>query len=504
MCLFNILNCPAHNVHELRSILTWPSQPVVAAGLVRCKWHEAVARSNSASKNDSSEFWGPDTVCPYVVMRHDTVPPPEDIIKGIVEAVYLECVPDRGCPKCAATMSAHDMLGRLPSRSEKIKFFCDSPQAEQAAVGNVRDVPRGDGPAEVRGGQMAGGETSGLKGAKRKHVDDKAKKQALRANDGRDNSGSDDDLHVVGERRVKNPRLGRFRDTQKHGSQLESRTVSPFPAASLPSAIPAIARTGSKTPQGRAISSSASSAEASGVSEALLRRKEEVGIAMMAHMSMATQHPHGAAAGRVGNNGGPHESRIKGEEGENDATGRQPQSQPNPQPHQHSIDLTKSSTVESTSSQEDLPARSPVPPPNAKAKAIGEHVSDAFKRLDAAAAARKDGLAHGTGTEEDGEFGVEILRAVRDGSFQSAVEGFSRRQSGLNAPASSSKVGGGRDDRIDALTNTVRILRGEKAAFVDRIGKLLEDKAAAMKTEAALLRRVAELEQIVQANAETP
>ncbi|OAG36658.1 hypothetical protein AYO21_09133 [Fonsecaea monophora] len=99
---------------------------------------------------------------------------------------------------------------------------------------------------------------------------------------------------------------------------------------------------------------------------------------------------------------------------------------------------------------------------------------------------------------------LTILRAVRDGSFQSAVEGFSRQWSGSNAPASSSKVGGSRDDRIDALRNTARILRGEKAAFVDRIGELLEDKAAAMKTEAALLRRVAELEQIVQANAETP
>ncbi|OAL31066.1 hypothetical protein AYO20_08487 [Fonsecaea nubica] len=438
-------------------------------------------------------------------MRHDPVPPPEDIIKGIVEAVYLECVPDRGCPKCAATMFAHDMLGRLPSRSEKIKFFCDSPQAGLSAVGKVRDVPRGDGTAGVRGGQMVGGETSGLKGAKRKHVDEKDEKQERRANDGRDDGGSDDDLHIVGERRVKNPRLGRVRDTRKHGSQLESRTVSPFPAASLRSAIPAIAQTGSKTPQGRAISSSASSAEASGVSEALLRRKAEVGIAMMAHMSMATQNTHGKAAGRAGDNGGPHKSGIKAEEGgETDAAGRQPQLRQSSKPHHHSIDLARKSSVESSGSQSDS-VRSPVPPPEAKAKAIGEHVSDAFKRLDAAVAVRKDTPPRGTGTEEDGEFGVEILRAVRDGSFQSAVEGFSRQQSGPNAPAaSSSKVGGGRDDRIDALTNTVRILRGEKAAFVDRIGTLLEEMAAATKKEAELLRRVAELEQIVQSNAETP
>ncbi|OQU94995.1 hypothetical protein CLAIMM_01267 [Cladophialophora immunda] len=518
MCLFHILNCSARNASELRRTLTRPSREVIAAGLIRCKWHEAVTRSDWDAQ-DPSKFQDPDAVCPYVVVRHDETPLPEDVVKTIVEAVYLECVPDRGCPKCEETISAEEMLGPLPTRAEKLECLRAS---DRSAIAKGGDASQRGVVAVPSTGQRPSEGTTGPSSVKRKHHNGKNDKGKRRDDDDDVDDASSDDIRIVEERQVKRPRLG---SPLQKSIQDGSRTVSPASAASIQPAnssmaksVPPVSEEGetSSSPAsasatiGKGSSLNLSDAASRGLThtlrspgpppqgseneDALQRRKRELSLAMAVHLSAGARHSREAAplAEKVR---GP--TRSPKESKENEALSMPPPALNSKRCNV--IDLTRSSTVESSRSETE-PPKSPTPSVEKRERAIRDHVSDAFRRLDSAAAQQKDLPLRGAETQEDGEFGPEVLRAVRDGSFQTAVEEVSRRHWDLDAPVSSSKAAGGPKGKDDTLLDSIRILRAEKAAFVDRIAGLLEEKAASMEREAALLRRVAELERMVQAN----
>ncbi|KIY02709.1 uncharacterized protein Z520_01174 [Fonsecaea multimorphosa CBS 102226] len=425
MCLFHILDCSASNASELRRMLTRPSPEIIAAGLVRCKWHQAITRRSNAD----AKFQDPGALCPYVVVRHDQVPLPADQVKDLVEAVYLgRTSRPRGCRKCEETITNRKMLGPIPTSAEKADYLTA-----------LREVE-----ATLSSPALAGGAAA------------------------------------PGKRRI--------------GSLNVSDDAGLLGLAT------------------QGLHSSTQRSQGSGVSNALQRRKEELGIAMSTHLSIVARRSRSRQAVHLPpeKKGGPTgQSQKQGKEKESRVMGQQPGL--NTQRHNY-IDLTASSTITPSRSQTEPAVLSMSATAEHREKNIKEHVADAFTRLDHAAAQQKDGTpTHGTvGTQQDaGEFGIEILRAVRDGSFQAAVEEHvSRQHWAIDAPtasaSSSSKVGGGGGGgrtgtgKVDMLIDSVRMLRAEKAGLIDRVAGLLDEKAASVEREAVLLRRVAELERLVQ------
>ncbi|EXJ73184.1 uncharacterized protein A1O5_02944 [Cladophialophora psammophila CBS 110553] len=505
MCLFHILNCSAHNANTLRRVLTWPSREIIAAGLVRCKWYEAITRG-CLDPQTRSKFEDPDVVCPYVVVRHDEIPLPEDVIKGIVEAVYLECVPDHGCADCEETIFSHEMLGPLPTKAEKLDYLRAVGWVGSSAIAEAKAASQARSIAGPSAAQIAGEEAHQAPGAKRKNDNEKVA----------ESKGHDDHAHIVEARPAKNARKGSW---QHSDVQDEDRTVSPSPTEpskvpprkptalqlvnplvgeNVPPALRKRSRSSSpalsSTPAGNG--RNLSDAALHGLIEnfrppsqrhsrnrnedALQRRREELGIAMATHLSIEAQRSREPVL--PDNNC----SSIKSEKDSKEKNARAMSP-----PESNLIDLTKSPIVEPSGSQTE-PAEARSTSWENREEVIRERVRDAFDRLDSAAQ-QKDPAAHAT-EAEGGEFGAEVLRGVRDGSFQHAVAEISRKHWDPDAPPLSSSKAGGSKGQTEVLLDSVRILRHEKAAFLDRIAGLLEEKAAAMEREAALIRRVVELE----------
>ncbi|OAP58722.1 hypothetical protein AYL99_07812 [Fonsecaea erecta] len=293
--------------------------------------------------------------------------------------------------------------------------------------------------AGARDGKTAGQEKGRAKGTKRKYQSTEADTRKKQQDDG-DGDDGDDDIEIVAER------------------QLE---------------------------------------DGSGMEDPLQRQKLKLRTALMMDLTRREQQRHSRPMVRPLQKNGPASQLQKESKQKEDHARRQPGLSPR---HCGYIDLTKTSTLDSPRSQLEQ-AVSPTSTAATGEKTIRELVKDAFEYLDSAAAQRTNTSTQGTGTrEDDGEFGTEVVRGVRDGSFQAAVEEFSEQHWALDEAVGSSNAGrdGRRTQRLDTLVDSVRTLRREKAASVDRIAGLLEEKAAATAREAALLRRIAALERMVR------
>ncbi|KIW87446.1 uncharacterized protein Z519_12082 [Cladophialophora bantiana CBS 173.52] len=512
MCLFHILNCSARDKNTLRRILTWPSREIIAAGLVRCKWYEAITRG-CLDPQKRSKFEDPDVVCPYVVVCHDEIPLPEDVIKGIVEAVYLECVPDHGCADCAETISSHEMLGPLPTKTEKLDYLRAAGRVRSSAIAEAKSASQAGRIAGPSAAQIAGEEAHEARVVKRKNDNEKVA----------GSKGHDDHAHIVEARPAKKVRKG---SSQQDGVQDEDRTVSPYPIEppkvpprrpyALQPANPLVEenvppdlreRSRSSSPalsstpagNGRNLSDAVLHGLIQTVrprsrrhsrnknEDALQRRREELGIAMATHLSIVATHL--SIEAQRSREPVLLDNNCRSVISEKDR--KEKEARAMSQPGSNLIDLTKSPTAEPSGSQTES-AEPPSTSSEDREEVIREHVRDAFDRLDSAAQ-QKDPAAHAT-EAEGGEFGAEVLRGVRDGSFRHAVAEVSRKHWNPDAPPLSPSKASGSKGQTEMLLDSVRILRREKAAFLDRIAGLLEEKAAAMEREAALIRRVVELE----------
>ena len=190
-------------------------------------------------------------VCPYVVIRHDEDLIPDNEKEAILEAVYIECVPDHGCADCWRTISLYDLLGPLPTNEEKVKYLDQAKQRESGVQSYAEAEKENAGVAGIVGGKATStgtanaeqeGESSGVK---RKRDDEKEVKQE-----------QDADFGIDGEREAKKPRKETLFEpnndvqivspslspaitfTQASTSALSSPTSSPLTSPRLPSPEP--------------------------------------------------------------------------------------------------------------------------------------------------------------------------------------------------------------------------------------------------------------------------
>ena len=211
MCLYNFLPCPAHQPGELLRILKNPTRDVVVAGLVRCKWYEAIAGASTDQKVESPEnkdadfsrrssdlqtnrrrvkFHDNKDVCPYVVIRHDEELLLAEEVQRFTEAVLLRGIShyERGCSDCRDMVFSRQWMGRSPTEAEKMHYLYTTTTATTTTTSHGT------------------GASSGLK--RRRSDEDLVNLVEKLSEEGyNEEEGSDDDLSFISERPSKRARI---------------------------------------------------------------------------------------------------------------------------------------------------------------------------------------------------------------------------------------------------------------------------------------------------------